>query len=92
MTTMLHTDDLTLGDMNGPLAYWGPAHTSGRPATARSQPVTTLGAGEREVLARLSETLHGRTWAGTSALMADLFASVARETAAIGRPASVAIG
>jgi hypothetical protein len=88
MMTATFTESATLfGDMNGPLAYWGPAEAPlAASATAPVQRVqamaTLLTPAEQAVLNRLSETLHGRTWAGTSALMSALFAAAAEPVAA----------
>ncbi len=73
--------------MNGPLAYWGPAEAPvAAPATAaiwRVHPTATLlSPAEQAALSRLSETLHGRTWAGTNTLMSALFAAAAEPVAA----------
>lgn len=67
-----------IADMNGPLAYWGPATP---PITSGGAPVHRPPSGmqtERSGLARLALTVNGRTWTGTSALM----------SAAIGLPAA----
>jgi hypothetical protein len=57
-----------IADMNGPLAYWGPA---ARPTAAGTQPRRTQPAPEAAEtgLIRLARTLNGRTWTGTSTLM-----------------------
>ena len=67
-----------IGDMNGPLFYWGPVEGHAVSAPTR-QPVVP--AADLNALRQLGRTLHGRTWAGTNALMSALFAG-ALETAA----------
>jgi hypothetical protein len=66
--TSIQIDEI-IGDMNGPIGYWGPAATAGisvtRPAVA---------AGVRhdagcEALGRLAKMFAGYTWTGTAALM-----------------------
>ena len=77
------TDGFMLEDMNGPLCYWGPAPRPAQPVAGRSRSAEPLlSAGDREVLARLAETLHGRTWAGTNALITSLFAAATPEPVA----------
>jgi hypothetical protein len=76
MTTAAATDnDVPFGDMNGPLAYWGPAADPAPLVVHRARPLADpLAPAEQDALSRLSQTLHGRTWAGTSALMSALLA------------------
>ena len=67
-----------IGDMNGPLSYWGPVE--GRAVTTPTrQPAAART--DLDALRQLGRTLNGRTWAGTNALMSALFAG-ALETAA----------
>jgi hypothetical protein len=63
--------DATVGDMNGALAYWGPVR---RAATIAPAPPIESNSTHVAALRRLGETLHGRTWSGTSRLMGALFA------------------
>jgi hypothetical protein len=65
------TSTYAFGDMNGPLTYWGPVQrrTPVRPSRER-----TISAADITAISQLGRTLHGRTWAGTNALMSALFA------------------
>jgi hypothetical protein len=65
------TGAIAFGDMNGPLAYWGPVETK---APARPRRERGITAADVAAISKLGRTLHGRTWAGTSALMSALFA------------------
>lgn len=56
------SDELAVGDMNGPLAYWGPVTRPG--GTTRGQ-VGVSPAALGVALMLLRTTLHGRTWSGT---------------------------
>lgn len=68
------------GDMNGPLAYWGPTETAAAAAPGPRREIV-VSERDRAAVARLGETLNGRTWAGTNALMSTLFAALEREPA-----------
>lgn len=81
MQTISHTTlDSTFGDMNGPLAYWGPVRSNG---TSRT-PLASVSAEERATLARLGGALNGRTWSGTNELIRSLIATPQRELALVG--------
>ena len=62
-------ESITIADLNGPLGYWGPAAAS---ADQPPRPAGVAPAVNREALAGLRQTLHGRTWTGTNALMSRL--------------------
>ena len=65
------TTAVVIGDMNGSLAYWGPAarNTSAQAAPA-GRPAPELQS-TRSSLARLARTVNGRTWTGTNALLSE---------------------
>jgi hypothetical protein len=65
------TSTYAFGDMNGPLTYWGPVQ---RRTPARPRRERTISAADITAISQLGRTLHGRTWAGTNALMSALFA------------------
>jgi hypothetical protein len=77
--------DELFGDMNGPLAYWGPAQAPAltAPGIIRSTPRHDA---DCIALDRLAETIGGRTWVGTSTLMDAAFIQAAVAL----RPASLA--
>jgi hypothetical protein len=61
--------DETIGDMNGPIGYWGPAATA---SVSVTRPAVAAGVRHDagcEALGRLAETFGGYTWTGTAALM-----------------------
>ena len=75
------TSGAAIADMNGPLAYWGPAPLTPAAITLVAAPVVVTGP-EIDALAKLTRTLHGRTWSGTHALMSALFSAADQD----GRP------
>ena len=77
MTAATVTDnDTPFGDMNGPLAYWGPVAAPPSLPVRRARRMTERPLPtDQAALTRLSRTMHGRTWSGTNALMSTLFAA-----------------
>lgn len=69
--------DELFGDMNGPLAYWGPAQ-----APVLTAPAITRSGVQHDTaciaLDRLADVVGGRTWTGTSTLMDAAFAQADR--------------
>lgn len=70
---------IEIGDMNGPLCYWGPVegHT-----VSGVSPKAALTRTDLDALRQLGRTVNGRTWAGTNALMSALFAGAPEMVAA----------
>lgn len=66
--TSIYFDEI-IGDMNGPIGYWGPAATDGVPVTRPAVAAAVRHDAGCEALGRLAETFGGYTWTGTAALM-----------------------
>ncbi|MGD9891072.1 MAG: hypothetical protein AB7R89_02040 [Dehalococcoidia bacterium] len=77
--TSIYPDEY-IGDMNGPIGYWGPATTAGVRVT---RPAVVAGVRHDAgcaALGRLAETFGGYTWTGTAALMDAAFQQAASTT------------
>jgi hypothetical protein len=79
--TSIQIDEI-IGDMNGPIGYWGPAATDSVSVTRPAVAAAVRHDAGREALGRLAETFAGYTWTGTAALMDAAF-----QQAATTRPA-----